>query len=160
MRRLEAHSHSEVELRTPQAMRGALRLLPVLVAVGIGSKKGDTFVRGIKVGVETKWAEIHAIKPQGIAALTEGTKVLAEGRNALDVRAAGAQRSCRTTVSDTFGPRTGGGNANDRRLVTRSAGFHRVNRGRKSRSWKPRIPAGEGLRTTFDRVAERTGGLS
>jgi hypothetical protein len=68
-------------------------------------------VSGIKVGVETKRAEMSVIKRQGIAVLTEVSRVLVDGRNALDIRAAVAQRvaqrPCCTTVSDESRPKAG-----------------------------------------------------
>ncbi len=126
----------------------------------MGSKRGEPFVSGIKVGVETKRAEMSVIKRQGIAVLTEVSRVLLDGRNALDIRAAVAQRSCCTTVSDESRPKADGGNTNNRVFVTGSAGFLRMNRDRKIPSWKPRVPAREGLRPTFDWITERTAGLS
>ena len=130
----------------------------------MGSKRGEPFVSGIEVGVETKRAEMSVIKRQGIAVLTEVSRVLVDGRNALDIRAAVAQRvaqrPCCTTVSDESRPKAGDANTNNRVFVTGSAGFLRMNRDRKIPSWKLRVPAREGLRPTFDWVTERTAGLS
>ena len=166
MRRFEAKFYFEVELRTPQSMREVLRLLHVLHVLRRlrWAVREESLLCRIKVGVETKRAEMSVIKRQGIAVLTEVSRVLVDGRNALDIRAAVAQRvaqrPCCTTVSDESRPKAGGGNTNNRVFVTGSAGFPRMNRDRKILSWKPRVPAREGLIPTFDWVTERTAGLS
>jgi hypothetical protein len=128
--------------------------------VRVGIKRGEDFVEGFKVGSETQWAEMGATKRQGLATLTKVFESLVEGHNALNLRDAAAQRSCYTKVSNTSGPRIGGGNAKKRAFETGDAGFTRMDRACKIPIWNTRGPASEDLGSTFDRVAERTAGLS